>query len=332
MKFRIFAILSFSILFISCNKNRFRIDTSDVDLNIKIERFDQDFMSIDTLNIDNSILELKKKYGEFFSIYTNNVIMLGDPNANNYKELIKTFVTDSLVGEVYNETQHVFADITPIQTEVNNAFKYIKHYFPEKNIPRIATHISGFNQNIVISKDILSISLDNYLGADCALYKGIVYDYALYNMNPNKVAPDIILGYLMSEFRTENTGKLLDIIISKGKILYLQSVCMQERPEQDIIGYTKAQYDWCVTNEQNMWNYLVENKQLFSTSQLVISKYVNPAPFTTYFTQDSPGQATIWLGLQIVKNYMENNTSVSLKDLMADTNYQRILEESKYKP
>ncbi len=332
MKFKIFAILGFSILFTSCNKDRFKIDTSKIDLNTKIERFDQDFMSIDTSNIDNSILNLKKKYGEFFSIYTNNVIMLGDPNTDNYREVIKAFITDSMVNEVYNETQHVFTDITPIQTEINTAFKYIKHYFPKKNIPRIATHISGFNQNIVVSKDILSISLDNYLGADCALYKGIVFDYQLYNMNYNKVAPDIILGYLMSEFRTVNTGKLLDIILSRGKILYLQSVCMPERPEQDIIGYTKAQYDWCVTNEKNMWDYLVEKKQLFSTSQLVISKYVNPAPFTTYFTQESPGQAAIWLGLQIVKNYMENNTSVSLTDLMDETNYQKILEESRYKP
>jgi hypothetical protein len=164
------------------------------------------------------------------------------------------------------------------------------------------------------------------------MYKGLVYDYQLQNMTRNKVAPDIVLGFLMTNFPVENTGSLLNLMISRGKILYLQSVFMPQRPEADIVGYTKAQYEWCVKNENNMWSYLMTNKQLFSTSQLVCNKYINPAPFTTYFTQDSPGQAAIWLGLQIVKSYMNHNSSVTLPELVKETNYQKILEESKYKP
>jgi len=327
------SILLISILVLaSCSKNRFKIDTDKVDLNVKIERFDQDFMQMNPAHLDESVLSMRKKYGDFFDRYTANVVMMGSPDSTNYIPRLTGFLRDSMAREVFKETQKVFANVSDIQKETNDAFKYVKYYFPEKKIPRIAMHISGFNQSIVATKDILSISIDNYLGADYAPYKGIVYEYQLQNMTRSKVAPDILLGYLMSEFSVENTGSLLGCILSRAKILYLQNIFMPQRPEEDIMGYNKVQEEWCVKNEKNMWNFLVENRQLYNTSQLICAKYINPAPFTSYFTQDSPGQAAIWIGVRIIKSYMDNNTSVTLPELMKDTNYQRILEESKYKP
>lgn len=324
-------LLLASLLLVSCNKDKFKINTDDVDLNIKIERFDQDFMAMDPKNLDQSMFKMSQKYGEFFARYTTSVVMLGNTDQTMFKSQIQAFIADSAVREVYNESQKVFADVSDIQKETNDAFKYIKYYFPGLKIPRISMHVSGFNQNIVITPDLLSISIDNYLGSDYALYKGVAFDYQLQNMTRSKVAPDILLGFIMSNFQVETTGSLLNVMLSRAKILYLQSIIMPHRPEEDIMGYTKPQLDWCVKNEQNMWTYLMENKQLYNNSQLVLAKYINPAPFTASFTQESPGQAALWVGLQVVKSYMDNN-SVTLPELMKETDYQKILEESMYKP
>lgn len=331
MKKITFLLLASALLFTSCKKDKFKIDTDKIDLKIKIERFDRDFMGMNVNNLDQAMMGMQQKYGEFFTRYTTSVVMLGNPDASQYKTQIKAFITDSTVREVYKETEHVFADVSDIEKETANGFKYIKYYFPELKIPRIAMHISGFNQNIVATQDVLSISIDNYLGSDYAMYKGLVYDYQLQNMTRNKVAPDILLGFIMSNFHVENTGSLLNCMLSRAKVLYLQSVIMPQRPEEDIIGYTKKQLEWCKQNEKNMWGYLMENKQLYNTSQLVLAKYINPAPFTTNFTQDSPGQAALWVGLQIIKSYMSNN-DVTLPELMKDNDYQKILEDSMYKP
>jgi len=320
------------LVFVSCSKNRFKIDTANVNVNIKIERFDRDLMSLDTANLDKGISVLKKKYGDFFPQFAINVITLGSPDSTKFVPKLKAFMQDSMVREVYKETQSVFADVSDIQKETNDAFKYIKYYFPEKKIPRIAMHISGFNQSIVATKEVESISIDNYLGADYAPYKQIAYNYQLQNMTRSKVAPDIVLGYLMTEFPFQSNGQLLASILSRGKTLYLQSICMPQRSEADLMGYTQKQEDWCVKNEKQMWTYIVENKHLYSTSQLITAKYVNPAPFTTYFSEDSPGQAAIWLGLQIVKSYMKSNTNVTLPQLMKENDYQKMLEDSNYKP
>jgi hypothetical protein len=39
-----------------------------------------------------------------------------------------------------------------------------------------------------------------------------------------------------------------------------------------------------------------------------------------------------WVGWQIVRKYMDRNPKVTLQELMADDDYQKIFNESKYKP
>jgi hypothetical protein len=59
---------------------------------------------------------------------------------------------------------------------------------------------------------------------------------------------------------------------------------------------------------------------------------MNDAPFTAPVSQESPGRLGTWLGWQIVESYMNKNPKVSLSDLMKDSNYQKMLEESGYRP
>ncbi len=332
MKYLIILCTSFLFLFTSCNKNRFKVDTEKINLELKIKRFDRDVMTMDTLDMNQSILKLSHNYGSLFSRFVTSVVMIGSPDSLNFSNHLKSFVRDSMVNEIYQESQLVFNDISDIELELTEAFKYIKFYFPEKKIPQIAMHISGFNQSVVATEEFLSISIDNYLGADYVFYKNIAYDYQLQNMTRSKVAPDIILGYLMSEFPFDNNAQLLAGMLSRAKILYLQSVIMQERTEAELMGYTVEQFNWCEQNEQNMWTYIVENKHLYNSSQLICSKYLNPTPFTSYFSEDSPGQAAIWVGFQIIKSYMDNNKDITLPMLVEENDYQRILENSNYKP
>jgi hypothetical protein len=98
------------------------------------------------------------------------------------------------------------------------------------------------------------------------------------------------------------------------------------------IGYSLKQLEWCENNEKNIWIYLIENKQLFVTDYKIIKKYIGDGPFTSAFSQVSPSRTGIWIGWQIVKNYMKNNPKVTLKELMTDDDFQKILSLAKYKP
>jgi len=114
--------------------------------------------------------------------------------------------------------------------------------------------------------------------------------------------------------------------------MYLTAALLPDVSDTDLMGYTQEQWDWCETNEAQMWNYMLTNKHLFSTEALVIAKYINPAPFTAFFPDYSPGRTGIWIGWQIVKSFMKNNSDVSIQELMNIQNAQNILEASGYHP
>lgn len=316
----------------SCKKNKFEIDVDAEKCAIKIERLDRDFNNIDTNNVKQSIQQLEKKYGTFLRQYVGGVLALGNIDSITTESSIKGLLSDSVYKEIYKECQNIYGNTNDIENEIAIGMTYVKHYFPKKQIPRVAMHISGYNQSIVVSDGIMSVSIDNYLGSDYAPYQSMAYEYQIQKMNRDNVAMDLMYAYLLTEFGTTEGGSLLDNMISEGKLLYLMSIFMPNRTDKDIMGYTESQYKWCVDNEKQMWNYLIENKRLYNTSQLVISKFIKPAPFTSEFPQESPGQAALWLGMRIVENYMDANDDVTLEDLMKNKNSQQILEGSNYRP
>ena len=126
--------------------------------------------------------------------------------------------------------------------------------------------------------------------------------------------------------------RLMDNMLFRGKVMYLLSVFMPEEKPQDIMGYSAEQWKWATTNEKQVWGYIIDQKHLFSTDVLLIKKYMNDAPFTAPLSQDSPGRMGTWLGWQIVQSYMNKNPNISLTDLMKENNYQKMLEDSGYRP
>ncbi|NSW94389.1 MAG: gliding motility lipoprotein GldB, partial [Bacteroidales bacterium] len=61
-------------------------------------------------------------------------------------------------------------------------------------------------------------------------------------------------------------------------------------------------------------------------------KLIGDAPFTSYFTNESPGKAAVWIGFRIVESYMKNNKGVKLSDLMQDKDIQGLVEKARYNP
>ena len=126
--------------------------------------------------------------------------------------------------------------------------------------------------------------------------------------------------------------RLMDNMLFRGKVMYLLSIVMPNEKPENLMGYTPEQWKWSTKYEKENWAAIIDQKDLFSTDIQLIRKYMNDAPFTAPISQESPGRLGTWIGWQIVKSYMEKNTQISLTDLMKDNNYQKMLEDSGYKP
>jgi len=322
------------ILLNSCTKSsRFAIDTTENHVEVKIQRFDKDLISLDTTQLEASIHSLYSHYKEFLPIYTSEVLDVTATDTTKVSRLFVEYLTDSTFAAVNKKAVVTFGDITDIEKTVSDAYSYIHFYFPEVKLPEIYFFVSGFNRSVILNDKFIAIGTDFYLGSNYAPYKDFTYQYLLNNMRRECVATDLVSATLFRMFVMDSSQeRLLDNMLYRGKIMYLLSVFMPGEKAEDLMGYSTEQWKWCKTNEKEIWAATIDQKDLFSTDMLLIRKYMNDAPFTTPISQDSPGRLGTWIGWQIVESYMKRNDKVGLQDLMNENNYQKILEDSGYRP
>jgi hypothetical protein len=183
----------------------------------------------------------------------------------------------------------------------------------------------------------LGIGIDRYLGADCEYYPRLgIYKYLSDRMTPANIIPDCMYGWAVSEWDYKLTGyetdNVLASMIHEGKLKYYQKCMLPDVPDDILFGFTSDKMKFCINNEDQMWQYLLEHDLLFLTDQLIIRKLTGEAPFTTYFTNESPGRASVWIGFRIVESYMIKNPDVTLGGLMKETDLQSILGKARYSP
>ena len=331
---RVFYLIILCLLLSCGQRNPLKVDVSDIGLTLNLKRLDQDIFRVTPENLMEQIPQLRQKYGSFFDAYNAQVIALGDPSDPGYANYLHTFLTDSIRIASRLKIDSVFKDMSDIQKKLEEGFRHYRYYFPEKKIPQLITLISGFNQSVVITTEALGISLDNYLGADCLFYKRLaIPSYKRENMSCAKIPTDVLYSWGISEFELdESNNNLLSQMIYQGKMIYFLDAMFPEEAEELKIGFQPQKLEWCRKNEAAMWTYLIEHKLLFSPDRMNIVRFINPAPFTSLFSADSPGRTGIWIGWQIVRSYMKKNPRTTLPSLMADNDYQKILNDSGYSP
>jgi hypothetical protein len=329
-------ILLMLISISSCKKNHYKVNTSSIDVKVEIKRLEKDLFSLEPDEIIQAVPELKRRYNGFLQLFSY-VINSGDINDSSFGDFIVRFCTDKQNNDVYSLTMKKFPSVQLIESNLGEAFRHYLYYFPERHVPSVFTCITGFNTSIITGDSALGISLDRYLGADCEYYPRLdIYKYIAARMTPENIVPDCIFGWAASEWDLAGmkypADNVLSEIIHNGKLKYFEKCMLPDAEDNLIFGFTPEQMKFCRNNESQMWVYLIENDLLFSTDQFIIRKLTGEAPFTSYFTNESPGRAAVWLGFRIVESYMMRNPGTKMEEMMNNTDIQGILEKAKYDP
>ena len=143
--------LIFSLLRLICSacseKGRFYSKEAErLPLEVKIERFDLDFMSMDSAS-------LVEKYPSFYPLYVRNILEL--PAAE-----VAKFKADSAVRSLFADVEKEYSSVEDVEKTLTKAFKYYNYYFPERNVPKVSFHVSGFNQCVITLQNRISVSAD----------------------------------------------------------------------------------------------------------------------------------------------------------------------------
>ncbi|MBN2214904.1 MAG: hypothetical protein JW723_11720 [Bacteroidales bacterium] len=323
-----------ALVMFSCGKTPEDVNVSDIEVNIGIKRFDKELFEADPAVIGDLIPGLKEKYGRFFGIFNHRIAGLGSPENPSYPEYLKAFVTDYLNYRIYRRTTEVFPDIGFIKTELEDAFRHYRYYFPDMPLPEVITYVSGINQSVVSDSLLLAVGLDDYLGVDEPLYRQTgIYQYLVRGMYKERIATDCMRLWAMTEFPfNDSVNNLASNMIYEGMVMYFTDRMIPGKPDTLKWGFSSGGLDFCRNNEKQMWAYLIEQRLLFDSDRLTIDKFTREGPFTKDFSYESPARAAVWIGWRIVDSYMDHHKELKLKDLMRETDYQKILNESYYNP
>ena len=332
---KIIYILLFILALTSCRKGRTYWPKDIATQEVEIVRFDNALLNVHEATVNEDIAVLYAEYPEFMQDWVESVLGIPSYDTAYLAEVLPQFLNDTLYGFKYTNAREkeLFADISDLQKELNKGFSRIQYLYPETEIPTLYLFISGFNASIFFRDEYIGVGADMYLGSDYEYYNRVVYEYQKQTMRKECIPVDVVSAYLFHTLLyTSKQNRLLDQMIYRGKIMYLTAQIYDELPGYEVMGWTKEQWDWCVKNERAIWHLVMDKRDLFKTESLVISSYLNDGPFTLEVSQESPGRLGIWLGWRIVESFMEHNEHVSLQELMAEGDAQKILEQSFYKP
>lgn len=335
---RIYLFFLITLVLVSCH-NHPDVDVSKVQFNLKIERFDQEMASLSPANVATKAPALQKKYGRFYNDYMERMLEVGSTSDTAYYKLLRVILQNKDYLELKLSVASTYPNLDQTETELNDAFKHILYYYPKQKLPRLITFLSGFAVQTPIGNDYIGIGLDMFLGADSKFYPALrqnLPQYITRRFTPQNITPRVVEVFIRENmFPEEDKDRsLLSKAVYNGKILYCMGAMMPNVADTLKIGYKTKQLEWCKNNEVSIWAYFLDNDLLYETDYLKIQKYLSEAPFTPGLgdQSESAPKLGVWIGWQIVKRYMDKNPKMTLQQLMAEKDAQRILRLSNYKP
>jgi len=295
-------------------------------LNIRILRYEEDIFALDLNNLQEEVAELSKKYPAFLI----DADIWQEPN-------FKAYLQDTIIIALHQAAEKI-VKMDIISKELETAFGYYTLFFPDNPIPEIITVIPGLDLSIpsvYIYDDILFVNIDMYLGADHAdYYKAVELPaYIIERCEPVYLPVDIFKKAMVYYHLTRAPqATIIDAMITEGKKLYFTEMMFPALHERYIIGYSEEKYDWANQYLGNAWSYMIEKNELFGKGETLMRCYIEEAPFTKPFGHDSPGRIGTFIGWKLIQSYMANHPEITLSELMQETDYQKILKDSKFKP
>ena len=325
---KIFFLFFLCFIGFSCAGRKILVE-SNPDLNVK--RFDVDFYKY--LNKQLPEEDFLTQYKPFLEVFGTQIIDMEVVDSIGFYERLNSFFSEPALMSLYKDQQEKFVDFDFVDRELNPALVTLLAEFPNLKQPNVYVHVSGLNQSVIVTDEVLSLSADKYLGTDYPFYQRFFYDYQLQNMTPARIVPDYLLGFMMANFPFEgNQDVLLDKMLYEGKLRYILSRLLPERKPWEYVAYTKDQYSWSDKHEADIWKTILENEHLYSPDYMRVTQYINEAPHTTVVSTQSPGRLGVWVGFRIISSYMKKHKETTLADLMKLTDAGELLKEAKYKP
>jgi gliding motility-associated lipoprotein GldB len=322
-------VLLISSAFISCKDKKCikAPDVSGVDITVNIERLDKILYKIPTKNDLEKILIDNPAFADQFLLLSD--YPMPGVLVDRYFNLLNAENIDSLFYEV----DKAFGDLEDIRLQFEDAFKYLKYYYPDFNVPKIKTVVTGIANDLYISDSLIIIGLDFYLGPRGKYQPKDIPGYLLKRYQKDYLVPQIILLYTNFYNKTDYSDKTaVADMVYYGKAYHMAKNLMPCTPDSLFTGYSAFETKDIVKHEAVIWAGLLENQLLFETNTFMKDKFLSERPKTFELGENCPGRIGRWVGWRIIQKFTAQYPDITLPELMAMDDAQKLFNDSKYKP
>jgi hypothetical protein len=303
---------------------------------VSLKRFEEKFFQVDTTNPAPAFEHLQQEFPEFYPLFMQQFLGWEASGSSSYMNALGFIRYHHFL---YDSLKKIYPDLNWLKKDLDNALRYVKHYYPSYREPSFFSYIGPFNSpGIVILEKSIGIGLQQYAGKNFSAYHSpdIAEMYPFYisrRFDKEYMLPNVIRGVIAGIYPDSSEGRpLIEQMIEKGKEWYLLDKFLPDLHDSLKTGFTTDQLKWTEANEGNIWSQIIQSEDIYSIDPEIIQRYIGPSPFTQTMSQEySPGNLGQWLGWQIVKKYAEKNSELSAAQVVK-TPAGKIYNEAKYKP
>lgn len=320
-------IILFGLLFISGCSPKCRdgagIPTGSV--SVQIDRLEGQFFDAASAKEVEEVFKNNRGFARLF-LHSDQY-----PADSILADQVFNLISQPAIDSLYLETMTAFPDLVAFQSEMGEALFRANFIFPQVGNPRFVTTVTGLYNDLYISDTLVVVGLDYFIGAE-ATYKPVdIPAYILKRYNEAHLPATIIKFLIGPHIEKGKSETMLSEMIDFGKNFYIQSRILPCTPDSILLGYTTENMRVIEENEAIIWANFVENEILYETNHFVKRKFLGERPNVYEINADCPGRIGTWIGWRIVESYVENN-SVTLQELAADRDHEKIFQLSRYKP
>lgn len=332
-------------LLTSCGNKAKHPDTSNIQIELETVRFEKDFFSMDTTDINAAMEKLRAKHHNFTNDFVLRILGLEGVDTALWSTAIKQFYRD--YKPIHDSTRLQEEEIMIAFNKTKDGLKNVKYYFPKYNLPEqfitfvgpIDAFASGSTggSGDIITTFALGVGLQLHLGANSSIYNSEQGMQLYPTYISRKFTPEFIPVNCMKNViddllpPVKNGASLLEVFIDHGKRMYLLDLFLPKTEDTLKLGYSTSQLKGAEKNEGLIWNYFLENNLLYETDQFKIRSFINDGPSTMEFGEGSPGFISLFVGRQIIQAYMDKNPETTTETLLT-LDAKKIFSASGYKP
>jgi len=313
------------ILFISCSGDGCRESIDPKKITLETDRLEQKLFMAKS---SQEVSDLLRKYPEF-----SNYFLHADqyPSDSMLANRIFNLMQNESIDTLYRESLDAFSEMGDIVLEIEESLGRLTSYYPQTQVPKIQTVVTGLYNDLFVSNEFIIIGMDFFIGRDATYKPRQIPNYILRRYDTEHL-PASIMQFISSQYiRTSSGETMLAEMIDYGKSYYLLSKILPCTLESTLIGYTQEEWSDIFDNDEIIWANFIENKLLFETNHQVKQKFLGERPKVYEIGDKCPGRIGRWVGWQIVKAYVKK-TGVSVTELMSETDVDKIFRISQYKP